>query len=780
MRYTFANSFPSTMVIRKKAKIKKGHKNKQLNKRLIIKYILLFFLIVTSLFAILFGAVYIGIFGPLPTKTDLESIKNEESSLILASDSSVIGRVFAENRTNIRWDEVPKHLVDALVSTEDKRYFSHQGVDGRSILRVLFKSILLGDRNAGGGSTLSQQLIKNLFGRDDHSFMSMPVNKIRESIIATRLEEMYSKEEILLLYFNSVPFGEEVYGIEVAASRYFGKHAKELNTQESAVLVGLLKANTYYSPRLHPENALKRRNQILELMADEGYLTPMEKDSLEKTPLGLNYSNLQINVPAGYFVHQVKKQAREILNNLNDQNLNYDLEKDGLRVYTTLNTDLQKMAEAAVKKQLAIMQPLLDKQLKQGKARAAWLRNQPDSIKKSTAYNKPHPIEMVTPDGIKTLKISYIDSLWYYTSMLQAAVLITDPVTGEVLTWVGGNNFRTLPYDQVLAKRQAASTFKPLMYAAALEVGYTPCTYLGNSQKTYDNYENWSPENYDHTSSEDTQVALWYALAHSMNLPTIDLYFKVGHEVLLNLCNRLNVEIPLHETPSLALGTAELSLLEMVKIYGTFARKGVFTEDFMMIKKIEDANGQVLWQQPGLKTRQIISHEITDELTAMLQTAIDSGTGTRMRTTYGLKCDLAGKTGTAQNYTDAWFMAYTPKLVVGVRVGASDPSIHFINGLGSGSALALPIAGTTLHTIESDSKLRAEYLVPFYISADTTTDCPAFREKGVEGFFNRLFGKDLNSEDERKEALRQNKDPDKKNRTKVGRFFNRLFKGKKK
>lgn len=770
------------MAIKKvqKKKKSKGKKKGSTWKRLLFKYSSILFVIIIILSALFFGAVYIGIFGPLPTKNDLESIKNEEASLILASDGTLIGKVFAENRTNIRWDEVPKHLVDALVSTEDKRYYSHQGVDGRSYLRVFFKTILLGDRSAGGGSTLTQQLIKNLFGRGNHNFISMPVNKIRESIIAVRLEDIYSKQDILLLYLNSVPFGEEVFGIEAAASRYFGKHASQLNVQESAVLVGMLKANTYYNPRLHPENALKRRNQILTLMEDEGYLTQVKKDSLQKTALGLKYSNLQTNAPAGYFVHQVKKQAREILERLRDQNLEYDLEKDGLRVYTTLNIELQNIAEEAVKNQLATMQPLLDKQLKQQKARASWLKKQPETFNNSPKETASRTMEVVTPEGLKTMELTVEDSLWHYTRMLQAAVLISDPVTGSVLTWIGGNNFNLLPYDQVLAKRQSASTFKPLMYAAALEEGYTPCTYLDNIQKTYEEYDGWSPENYDHTSSDDEQVALWYALAHSMNLPTIDLYFKVGHKALLNLCYRLDLYIPNHETPSLALGTAGLSLLNMVKVYGTFAHDGLFTENLMMIEKIENANGTIVWQNPGAISRQAINPDITNELTTLLQNAVNTGTGTRLRNYYGLGCDLAGKTGTAQNYTDAWFMAYTPRLVVGVRVGANDPSIHFSNGLGSGSALALPIAGTILQKMEKNPRLKSEYLTPFVNERDSIINCPAFHEKGIEGIINRFFGKELNPEKEKGNSIKQSEPANDKKRSKVGRFFDRLFGGEKK
>lgn len=766
------------MTAKKIVKGKKRNSKSKPRKLQFIKWIIFLLMLLALVFALFFGAVYIGIFGPLPTKTELEAIKNEEASLILASDGTLIGKIFAENRTNIGWDDVPQHLVDALISTEDKRYFSHKGVDGRSYLRVFFKSILLGDRSSGGGSTLSQQLIKNLYGRGDHHFLSMPVNKVSESIIAMRLEEMYSKEEILLLYLNSVPFGEEVFGIEAAASRYFGKRTRDLTIQESAVLVGMLKANTYYNPRLNPENALNRRNQILSLMQSQGYLSEKQKDSLQKMSLGLKYANLQINPQAGYFVHQVKKQARDILTDLTFENKVFDIEKDGLRILTTLDYDIQQLAELAVKKQLEAMQPLLDKQLKNAGAKQSWLKKQPNEIKSKA--KDVRTMEMVTSSGMKALEMSVVDSLWHYTRMLQAGVLVVNPATGEVLAWIGGNNFRFLPYDQVLARRQAASTFKPLMYVAALEQGLTPCTYLENAQKTYEAYGGWSPENYDHTSSEDTRVALWYALAHSMNLPTVDLYFKTGHEALRNLCYRLDLDISPDETPSLALGTAEISLLEMVKVYATFARKGEFYEELNLIRKIVDNKGAVIWEQPELPTRQALQPAIAEELTRMLQTAINSGTGTRLRTQYGLTCDLAGKTGTAQNYTDAWFMAYTPNLVIGVRVGASDPSIHFTNGLGSGSALALPIAGSILHGMESTSDLRSEFLVPFQYSNDNLIDCPAFREKGIDGFFNRLMGKEADDQVVPDSVSQPEEKTEEKQRSRVGRFFDRIFKGKKK
>lgn len=736
---------------------------------------LLFFMV-----SLLFLSVSMGIFGPLPTKAELAAIHNEEASLVLASDGSLLGKYFAENRTNISWEEVPQHLINALIATEDKRFYLHEGYDSRSYLRVFVKTILLGDHSAGGGSTLTQQLIKNLYGRNDHSLLSMPVNKLKEAILASRLEDVFTKEEILLLYLNSVPFGEEVYGIEAAAKRYYDKHASALSVQESAVLVGILKANTLYNPRTHPKNALARRNQILGLMANEGFISPSQSDSLKLLPLNLKYANYLKDSPAAYFVNQVRKRVASILEDLPDENgTTYDIEKDGLRIYTTLDISLQKFAVQAARQHLEKMQKLLDNELKRTNKRKAWQKQQAQRYEEGV-LDATKNREVFDWGGVRTSNMSLADSLWHYYKMLHAAVLIAEPNTGRVLGWVGGNHFRYLPYDMVYARRQIASAIKPLIYAAALEKGLSPCSYLGNEVKKYSQFNDWQPENYDRHSSKDSLVALWYALANSMNLPTVDLYFQTGYNSVADLLRRLDLEVPYEEAPAIALGALDVSLYEIVRAYSTFANRGAIFDELTMIDKITDAGGKTIYSNPAHSPAPVIRSDITDQLTVILERAINEGTGTSMRNHFGLKSDLAGKTGTAQNYSDAWFMAYTPDLVIGTWVGARSHDMHFQSGLGSGSALALPISGKVLSNIERDPKLSAKYLSRFNIDPliSNMIDCPPYYEKGFSGFFNRLTGNVNGEGNSTGDSIDRNRPEQQKKKSGFRRFFDNIFKKK--
>ena len=715
-----------------------------------------------------FLLVYFGSFGKLPDKKELAAISNEEGSLVYSADHILIGEFFAENRTNIHQKDIPDHLKKALIATEDKRFFSHKGYDTRSYFRVFLKSIMLGDKSGGGGSTLTQQLVKNLYGRDDYGIISMPVNKIKEIIIATRIENVYSKDELLLLYLNSVPFGDDVYGVETAAHRYFNKPARELRIEESAVLVGLLKANTYFNPRLNPENSLARRNMVFKQMEKEHYITAQEEARLRKLPISLNYENVTVESPAGYFVQQVKTKTLELLKSIkNAEGNNYNLEKDGLKIYTTLNMHIQDLATKAVKNHLAAMQPLLDNEIERSSVKKQWFKKQKQNSSSPENDLKKRKVELFDWNGVKTKNISKSDSLWYYYKMLNAAVLITNPKNGDVLTWIGGNHFNTLPFDMVMSHRQIASAFKPFLYATALENGFAPCTYLENEVNKYPGYEDWEPQNYNQESTPDSTVALWYALAHSMNLPTVDLYFKVGRDNLINTCNRLKFPKFTTDAPSIALGTLDLSLYEIVKAYAAFADKGEMNE-LSMITKITDANGKILYSRKSTEPDKVFTPETTEMITAILQEAINHGTGTRIRSTYGIRSALAGKTGTAQNFSDAWFIAYTPDLVLGTWVGARTPDIHFFSGNGSGSALALPIVATVISGIENNAELRNKYLTPFLLSEDDYTflQCDPYKQIGIKGFFNRLFSGSSKDGAETKD----------KNDKGVKSFFKKLFK----
>jgi len=734
-----------------------------------LKYLAVFLTTLILLIGLLFLPVYFGVFGSLPDKNALASISNEEASQVISSDHILIGKFFAENRTNILWEEVPEHLKNALIATEDKRFYTHKGYDTKSYFRVFMKSIFFGDSSSGGGSTLTQQLIKNLYGRNDFSFLSLPINKIKELIIATRIETIYTKEELLLLYLNSVPFGENVYGVEAASRRYFNKSTSQLNIEEAAVLVGLLKANTYFNPRLNPKNSLERRNLVLNLMEKQHYLSAKVTDSLQKLPIQLNYENVDLKATAGYFVYQVKKKTLELLEMIKTTTgKEYNLEKDGLKIYTTLNMQVQELASDAIRKQLTSMQQLLDKELENHQFKKQWYTKQKRQAQEKDLQKRT--VEVLDWKGMQAKNISKLDSLWHYYKMLNAAVLITNPKNGAVISWIGGNHFRTLPFDMVLSHRQIASAFKPVLYATALENGFTPCTYLENEEKIYSEFDDWEPKNFDHSSTPDNNIALWYALSHSMNLPTVDLYFKLGRENLLNTCDKLNFPQTLNDAPSIALGTLDLSLYEIVKAYGTFANQGQ-TNELLMIDKITDAKGNTLYISETPKTKEVFSIETSQLITAILEQAINQGTGTKIRNQYGIKAALAGKTGTAQNYSDAWFIAYTPNLVLGTWVGASTPDVHFYSGKGSGSSLALPIVAQVLKGIEKDNILRKKYLTSFALpdAVYAFMECEPYRETGIEGLFNRLFNNDVKKE----------VDKDKKNKKPVKKsFFEKLFKKK--
>jgi len=717
------------------AKGKRGRKGG--SGRVLLKWALIGLAAALIAFFSLLQAVRMGAFGALPTEQELGSIRSEEATLILAEDGTLIGKLFAKDRTNVRYKDLPQHLIDALVSTEDARFFQHAGVDGRSYIRVFFRTLLGRDRSGGGGSTISQQIVKNLYGRSDHGPLTIPVNKMKEALVAQRLERALSKNDVLVLYFNSVPFGENTYGIESAAQRFFNKPARRLDVLESAVLVGMLKANTAYNPRLHPARSKGRRDQVLELMHERGHLSRAKTDSLRQRPLRLDYTGGDALDLYGYFNHQVEQEARAILREAERRTgQRHNLEKDGLRITTTLDAGLQRMAADAAHEHLAAMQPKLDRELRARKARAAWERGTPH---RRSARWKADPMsagELYDHGGRRLDSLSHRDSLWHYHRLLHGAVLIMDPGSGAVRAWVGGNDHRYLPFDLVKARRSAASTIKPFVYAAALERGLQPCDYLDNSRRTYGAYDDWAPDNFDRDTTEG-EVALWHALARSLNRPTVDLYFRVGVDTLRTVLGAMGLPTKDADKPAMALGATSVALHELVPAYGSFAQGGN-RMPARLITRITDAQGKVLYKAKSGRPVRTVSTETAAGITAMLQRAVNEGTGSALRTRYGLSGPYAGKTGTSQDYSDAWFVAYTPSLVIGTWVGAHDPSVHFSSNLGTGGQLALPIAGRVLRAIESDPKRRKRYISAFgwLTEHPISMDCAPVREPNL---LQRLF-----------------------------------------
>lgn len=752
---------------RRPAKRKKSKSNAKGSNLPWLKVAIIVFTLVLIAFFALMQAVRSGVFGELPSEEELSSIQHEQATLVLDRDGELIGKLFAEDRTNVKYADLPKHLVQALVATEDARFFSHQGVDGRSYVRVFFRTLLGRDKSGGGGSTISQQLIKNLYGRERHGLLTVPVNKMKEALVAQRLERMLKKEDVLVLYFNSVPFGENTYGIEAAAQRFFGKPAKRLNIQESAVLVGMLKANTTYNPRLHPKASQGRRDQVFEQMRRNGNLTEAQADSLRKMPLVLNYTGGSALDIYGYFVKHVHAEARTILKELGRKNgRTYDIEKNGLRITTTLDAELQRMAHIAVHQHLAVMQPKLNAELKAQKARTAWEKRMERHGGAQWKKNAREVRELYDHAARRLDTLTYRDSLWHYHTLLNGAVLMMEPASGAVRAWVGGNDHRYLPYDLVTARRPIASTIKPVVYAAALERGFHPCTYLSNDKKTYAEFDDWAPDNFDKDTTGG-QVAMWYALARSMNRPTVDLYFRTGVDTVRSTLKALGLPTKDADKPAMALGAMDISLREIVPAFGAFAMQGL-TVTPQLIVSITDAQGNELYRAKKPKATQAISENTAADITAMLQRAIDQGTGGPLRSRYGVTSPIAGKTGTSQDYGDAWFVAYTPGLVIGTWVGAFDNAIHFNSANGTGGHLALPIAGKVLKQMEQAPDLRNRYIRSFTWPVEHTPDleCRSQREADfIERMINDVFDPKRRTTSDTTGAERRN-------------IFDRLFKGK--
>lgn len=721
------------------------------------------------------ASVNYGVFGHLYTKKELHSFKNETSTRVFSADNELIGKFYAVNRTNVKFDQIPTHVVNALVATEDARYFEHEGVDSRSLLRVLFKTILLNQPSAGGGSTITQQLLKNMYGRANYGPLTMLINKTKEAILATRIEEIYTKEEILALYLNTVPFGENVFGIEAASRLFYNKSISEVSIDEGAVLIGMLKANTYYNPRLYPEHAKDRRNTVLAQMEKYYYLSERTSDSLSTLPIELDFANLASEGPANYFLKEVKKELKTILKNLEEETgKKYNYESDGLVVTTTLNAQMQYMALSSMKQHLSAKQKVLNQQYKQNPYAKHINELVVKELKRIGKYDdRYHKIEYDVFDWNNAVNdsITVSDSVKLSLLTLHAGIIGVSPQTGAIQVYVGGVDFRSHPYNQIRAKRQMASSFKPILYAAALDNGMTPCTYISNTPKVYKNHGDWSPANYDHQTGGKYSITA--ALMKSKNIPAVNVMDKVGYDEVDYVWRKLGFSSVLENAPSSALGTVTASAQEVAVAYAAFANGGKKITPFT-ITEIKSAEGQTIYKTKVAVAEEILIPETVGEINYILQRAINEGTGVAMRYTYGVNLPLAGKTGTSQNYADAWFTAYNPNLVMVARVGASKPSVHFSSGLhGSGGRLALPLVALTFKQIQN-SGLKNSYNTSFpALDSVQLADysCPDFEEdNAVDKVLNLFKAKPKNKKKKR----------EKKEDTKEEKKRWRLFKKKKK
>lgn len=756
----------------------------------VLKWSLIVLLGLFSVFLLFFASIYLGLWGKLPSSEDLSELKQNKATEVLAADGSLIGKFYIYDRQPITNEDFPQHLIDALIATEDVRFYEHDGIDNRSLLRVLFKSILLQDDRAGGGSTISLQLAKNLYGRKDYGPLGIVVNKMQEAIIAKRLEAIYEKEDILRLYFNTVPFSDNTFGIESASMKFFNKHTKDLNLEEAAVLVGMLKASHYYNPRIFPERSKLRRDVVIMQMLKYGFLKEEEADKAKSKELVLDYKNYSHNKGvATYFREQVRKDVSAILDTIkNKDGKKYNIYRDGLIVHTTLHHKMQIIAEEAMKEHMESLQE--QHELSYGE-RAPWLTNQAiidDAIKKSEPYKalkkkglsetaikaeleKTRPVVLFNYKGSETKNVSIYDSVSHYLKFLNSGLLALDPSSGAVQAWVGGIDFRYFKYDHVSqSKRQVGSTFKPFVYTAALESGMEPCTYYSAEAVTYD--KGWTPKN---ASSNEEDAFINYnletALSQSMNTIAVKVLMDTGIGNVVSQAQAMGIESKLPRVPSIALGTASLSIDELAGAYTSYVNNSRPNKVYY-ISKIEDGQGNLLveFKPEENKQRAAYSENTRQVMVEMMKSTVNSGTATRLRTTYGLRNAIAGKTGTTQNNKDGWFVGITPKLVTVTWVGSDDHRIGFRNtSIGQGANSALPIFGKMMQKMNSDKDFKEITGAQFpptssriaAIMQCDTTQKESFleriftkadkgrkhkprrqsRKKKKKGFFQKIFGK---------------------------------------
>ncbi|MCX7548845.1 transglycosylase domain-containing protein [Xanthomarina sp. F1114] len=754
------------------AKTKKKQKEKVQDYSSYVRWFWKLFIAGILFVVLLFLLASWGVFGKLPDHTILENPKTNLATEIISSDGKTLGKFyFNDNRTPVGYDDLPQHLVDALIATEDARYYEHSGIDARGTLRAIVK---LG--KGGGASTISQQLAKQLFhGEGSTNTFSRITQKLKEWIIAIKLERQYTKEEIIAMYFNIYDFGNNADGIRSASSIYFDKEPNQLDIKEAAMLVGMFKNSSLYNPRDHrnPVGTRNRRNVVLHQMEKYGYITNKVEDSLQKTELDLHYTpQSHRDGIATYFRAYLDGFMKDwIKNNPKPDGEKYNLYGDGLKVYTTIDSRMQKHAEDAVLQHMPRLQAEFDHQntpdrnptapfLELSKSEIESLMNR--SMKQSerwrhmkydlnksdeeiiTSFNTPTQMSIFSWKGEIDTIMKPMDSMRYYKSFLHTGMMSMDPQTGHVKAWVGGVNYRHFQYDHVKqARRQVGSTFKPFVYATAVDqLHLSPCDELPNTQITieagkFGNPDPWTPKNSD--GQYGGARTLKNALANSINTITARLMDKVGPQPVVDLVKKLGVEAEIPVVPSIGLGTADLSVYEMVAAYSTFANKGVYTKP-VMVTHIEDKNGTILYQFTP-ESRDVLSEEVAYVTVKLMEGVTESGSGARLRRTwmpesgmykeimtgypYGFTNPIAGKTGTTQNQSDGWFMGMVPNLVTGVWVGAEDRAAHFRTiTYGQGASMALPIWGVYMKSCIGDEELEistSDFEKPLNLSIEV--DC---------------------------------------------------------
>jgi len=713
-------------------------------KRKIFSYIIRFWIIYFAslgLILLIFFGISSGWFGNMPSFEELENPERNLASEVYSEDGYLLGTYYIENRSDINYSNLPPHLVNALIATEDIRFRNHAGVDVKALGRVAYG--LVSGNHAGGGSTLTQQLAKNLFPRGNLNKWQLVLRKLKEWVTATKLERNYSKEEIMAMYLNTVSYGHHAFGIKLAARTFFNKTVDSLNLQESALLVGVVNAPTWYSPIRNPERAFDRRNLVLAQMEKYAYISEAVYDSVSAMPIDMSAFNVQDHTAgmARYFREYLRAEMKDWCeHHYRPDGTPYNLYRDGLRIYTTIDSRMQKYAEEAVEEHLGqslqpsfyrhwegytwapfvferkVIDEEIEKLMNQSMRRSERYRKMKsagipaDSIE--LAFNTPYEMSVFSWEGPIDTLLSPIDSIRYYKHILQAGLLSMEPGTGAVKAYVGGIDYLYFKYDHATqARRQVGSTFKPFLYTLAMQQGeFTPCYQVPNIQYTVDlpNGDIWAPRN---SSSDNAgeMVTLKWALANSNNWISAFLMRRYSPLSVVRMARSMGVKSSIDPVPSIALGACDLSLYEMVGAMNAFPSKGMYVKP-LFITRIEDKNGNII-ESFVPDRKEAMSEETAYLMLELMKGVVESGTGIRLRLTYEFNNPVAGKTGTTQNQSDGWFMGIVPQLSTGVWVGCEDRSAHFRTiTLGQGANMALPIWALYMRKVYNDPSLGFEMI----------------------------------------------------------------------
>ena len=733
------------------------------------KKVILIWLTIFSPFIGLFLVICltsIGIFGPLPTFEQLESPKNNLATEIISEDGVLLGKYFLENRSNIRYNELPQNLINALISTEDIRYMSHSGIDVRSLARAIF-GLISGGESSGGASTITQQLAKMLFTEKPSSGLERVMQKFKEWIIAIQLERQYTKDEILAMYLNRYDWVNNAVGIKSAAQVYFNKKPEELIVEESAMLVGMLKNSALYNPNRRIELTTERRNVVLSQMKKYEFISDSLFDTLKNQPIVLDFKRASHNEGlAPYFREYLRGELKKwCALHLKPDGLPYNLYTDGLKIHTTINSRMQQFAEEGMRTHISALQKDFYRHWK-GYSQAPFPKDfEPEQIneiidqamRRSERYRKLKkgkkseseiknifkikvPMTIFSWEGEIDTILSPRDSIKYNKFFIHSGMMSMDPKTGFVKAYVGGINHRHFKYDHVkVGKRQVGSTFKPFLYSLAMQEGYSPCYEVPNVPVVFDKEKwglpekDWIPENSD-DKYEGELLTLKFGMANSINTVTAYIMKQFGPHAVVDLAKKIGIQSKILAVPSLCLGTFDLSVYEMVGAYSTFVNNGVWTEP-IFITKITDKHGVIL-EEFKPKTTEAMSKKTANLMVRMLQGVVDGvynknanttmGTGVRLRFKYQFKNEMGGKTGTTQNNSDGWFMGITPNLVTGVWSGCEDRSVHFRDThYGQGANMALPIFAEYMQRVYADTLESGIFPISFNIpkAVDVRMDC---------------------------------------------------------